>query len=167
LGGLSRSLRRIERHAGEQEARRAHDSENLHGLLRRVAGIERILAVTELRQVSGASWGSARIGAKRADMVMPNERCSWMSANSLPLRRCEIDQEGEKEDRGDEEQSQRFHIGRQIVWAWVIFEHGGRLITGSEIHGNLQMMIRWDCWHSAGFRSASGAQRADPPACCQ
>jgi hypothetical protein len=43
-------LRRIEQQAGEQAARRAGDSENLHGLLKRVASIERILAVTELRR---------------------------------------------------------------------------------------------------------------------
>ena len=50
LGALARSLRRIEQQAGEQAARRAGDSENLHGLLKRVASIERILAVTELRR---------------------------------------------------------------------------------------------------------------------
>jgi hypothetical protein len=48
LGALSRALRRIEQHAGEQAARRANDSENLRGLLKRVASIERALALTEL-----------------------------------------------------------------------------------------------------------------------
>jgi len=34
------------------------------------------------------------------------------------------------------------HIRRRIVWAYVTFERGARLITGSKTDGNLQMMIR-------------------------
>jgi hypothetical protein len=62
--------------------------------------------------------------------------------NGLLLRRCEIDREGEHEDRGEEEQGQRLHIRRRIVWDYAILKLGARLITGSEIDGNLLMMIR-------------------------
>jgi hypothetical protein len=48
LGNVAMSLRKIERHADDQAARRASDSEVLHGLLRRVTSIERSLALTEL-----------------------------------------------------------------------------------------------------------------------
>jgi len=34
------------------------------------------------------------------------------------------------------------HIRRRIVWAYVTFERGARLITGSKTDGNLQMMTR-------------------------
>ena len=43
LDTLARSLRRMEQLAGEQAARRAGDSENLHGLLRRVVDRARLL----------------------------------------------------------------------------------------------------------------------------
>jgi hypothetical protein len=55
LGALSRTLRRMEHLAGEQAARRASDSENLHGLLKRVASIERALELTQLSQPARAS----------------------------------------------------------------------------------------------------------------
>jgi hypothetical protein len=34
------------------------------------------------------------------------------------------------------------HIRRRIVWDYAILKLGARLITGSEIDGNLLMMIR-------------------------
>jgi hypothetical protein len=48
LGGLGRTLHQLEQQAGIEAARRKHDTENLHGLLRRTAAIERALALTEL-----------------------------------------------------------------------------------------------------------------------
>jgi len=47
FGSVVLSLRRIERHAGDQAGRRADDSEILANLLRRMTGIERTLALIE------------------------------------------------------------------------------------------------------------------------